>query len=317
MSSEYFPVLSAFKSLGTAKITGVKALTDYLRKLYRRLPVIREMKNTYRLLVEIQSDVHRIAATEQIEFLEFVVPGSHRYADPKRLFRFAQQTFSQHGEDGMIAEIFRRIGAPFHTFVEIGTGDGLQNNTTALLESGWRGWWIDGDPNSVSSIRTAFRMPIASGQLSVLQSLVTAENMVSLMERLTVPNEFDLLSLDIDRNTYWVWAAVIAVYRPRAAVIEYNASFPPDVDWKVEYRPTAQWNGTSYYGASLKAMELLGREHGYSLVGCDFSGVNAFFVRSDLCGDKFVEPFTAENHYEPPRYGLSSRNGHPAAYRDE
>jgi hypothetical protein len=55
------------------------------------------------------------------------------------------------------------------------------------------------------------------------------------------------LSIDIDRNTYWVWAA-LGAYRPRIAAIEYNATFPPDVDWKIEYRPELARSGTSYFG---------------------------------------------------------------------
>jgi len=38
----------------------------------------------------------------------------------------------------------------------------------------------------------------------------------------------------------------------------------------------------------------LGRQFGYSLVGCEFVGSNAFFVRDDLLAGKFAEPFTAE-----------------------
>ena len=38
----------------------------------------------------------------------------------------------------------------------------------------------------------------------------------------------------------------------------------------------------SYYGASLKALEKLGKKKKYTLVGVDKNGVNAFFVRNDL-----------------------------------
>ena len=68
---------------------------------------------------------------------------------------------------------------------------------------------------------------------------------------------------------------------------------------------------------SLKALELLGRERGYSLVGCDLTGINAFFVRNDLLGDHFLEPFTAENHYECPRYYLTMRFGHKSVLYGE
>jgi hypothetical protein len=288
---------------------------DRLRNLYASLPLVRELRQIRDATLEMRGDVRRIASKELLEFLQFSVLRDPRYGDPKRLLRYAHQVFSQNSEDGMIAEIFRRIGAPSKTFVELGVGDGLENCTVALLAQGWRGWWIDANHDAVLAIRSTFRDELQRGQLVAQVAAVTAENVVSLLERMGVPPELDILSLDIDRNTYSVWAA-IKTHNPRLAVIEYNSAFPPDVDWKVEYRADAQYNNTSYFGASLKALEVLGRQLGYSLVGCDFIGVNAFFVRSDLCKGQFAEPFTAENHYEPPRYGLIGRFGHPAGFRD-
>ena len=82
----------------------------------------------------------------------------------------------------------------------------------------------------------------------------------------------------------------------------------------MEYNPAhvrARVIVTSYEGASLKAMEILGKKKGYSLVACDFLGVNAFFVRDDLLEDKFCAPYTSENHFEPQRLFLYRRNGLP------
>lgn len=151
--------------------------------------------------------------------------------------------------------------------------------------------------------------------MKLKRAFINAENAGSLLDGAGVPREFDLLSVDIDRNTYYVWQALAGI-RPRVAVIEYNSLFPPDVDWKVEYRPDLVFNCTSYMGASLKAYERLGAEKGYALVGCDLSGMNAYFVRQDLVGDKFAAPFTAENHYEPPRPFLIHRNGLPRCFSD-
>jgi hypothetical protein len=58
------------------------------------------------------------------------------------------------------------------------------------------------------------------------------------------------------------------------------------------------------------------RKLGYALVGCELCGTNAFFVRTDLVGEHFCAPFTAENHYEPPRYWLARRDGHPRCIAD-
>lgn len=98
--------------------------------------------------------------------------------------------------------------------------------------------------------------------------------------------------------------------KPRAPTIEYNGSFRSSAVWIREQHAGTGWNGTNYYGASLKALELLGQSKGYVLAGCDFSGNNAFFVREDLIADHFCSPFTAENHYEPPRHFLLWRSGY-------
>ncbi len=225
-----------------------------------------------------------------------------RFQDPLRLLGSGFKVFSMHDEDGIIEEIFRRIGETNRWFVEFGAGDGLENCTTYLLMKGWRGAWIEGSAACYKAIQKNLSFAIGEGRLKVRYSFVTAENIEALLDELGVPEEFDFLSIDIDRNDYWVWEA-IRRYRPRAVAIEYNANWMPTVACVVPYDPYAIWDGSSYSGASLKALERLGRRKGYCLVGCNFTGVNSFFVREDLAGGgRFKEPFTAENHFEPPRY---------------
>jgi hypothetical protein len=48
------------------------------------------------------------------------------------------------------------------------------------------------------------------------------------------------------------------------------------------YTPGFRWDSTTGYGASLAALEQLGREKGYRLAHTELAGVNAFFVREDL-----------------------------------
>jgi len=241
---------------------------------------------------------------------------SPRYADRRKLNHYEHQVFSQNGEDGILAEIFRRIGAKDRFFVEFGVGNGLENNTTFLLTQNWRGAWIEGNSQSITEIQSQFRKPLQSGQLKLLNSFITAENIDTLFGQLNIPTEFDLLSLDIDRNTYHVWKA-LSRYKPRVVAIEYNATYPAGANWISEYNPQRLWNNSMYFGASLKAFEQLGAASGYVLVGCDLSGINAFFVRNTERLDLFAEPFTAENHYEPPRYWSGRREGHARCFDDQ
>ena len=228
---------------------------------------------------------------------------SDRARDPKRLLAYGFKGYSQNDEDGILQEIFRRINATRRAFVELGAGSGAENNTLYLLFSGWRGLWIECDASLVSSISNALAAYIESGQLVVLQEFADMNNIDSIIRGAGFDGEIDLLSIDIDGNDYWVWKKIAAV-KPRVVTIEYNATFRPPVSVVMDYRKEYRWDATNYFGASLKALEGLGRQKGYALVGCCLAGINAFFVRQDLVQDRFCSPFTAENHYEPPRYSL-------------
>jgi hypothetical protein len=278
---------------------------SFFANLYRRLPVLRELIALRESLAEVRSQI-AAARIAEIVRLDLELAQHSRYGDPLRLPRYALQINSQNGEDGIIHEIFRRIGTSNRIFAEVGVGDGAENNTAFLLSQGWSGFWIDAEDHFIQPLE---RQPTAQRNVRWLVSPVHRENIAELFQRLKVPREFDLLSLDIDQNTYYAWEG-LRDYRPRAVVVEYNAALPADVDWKVAYDPQRRWDDTQNFGASLKAFELLGRQLGYSLVGCEFIGSNAFFVRNDLVGTHFAAPFTSENHHEPPRYPFSDRRIH-------
>ncbi len=248
-------------------------------------------------------------ALEQQRYWEQAM-ASPRYSDPKRLLRHGAKAYSQNDEDGIIAEIFRRIGVSSKTFVEIGTGAGLENNTLALLLQGWRGLWLEGNDKKAARARADFASYVSSGQLRIEHAFVTRDNADALLAQNAPNAEPDLLSIDVDGNDYHVWQAVQSI-SPRVVVVEYNASWFPPMSLAVTYQERFRWKENTYFGASLKALELLAERKGYHLVGCCFAGVNAFFVRADLCGTHFCEPYTAENHYEPARYWMLRTAGYP------
>jgi hypothetical protein len=247
-----------------------------------------------------------------------------RALEPLRLTRFGRKAFSQSDEDGMILEIFNRIGAQSRTFVEFGVEDGVECNTALLLVGGWEGLWMDASARHVSRLRARQGDAVARGALETRLASVNAENIDGLLAQWSggspsAPAEIDLLSIDIDGNDYWVWQAIKSV-SARVVVIEYNATYPPSIDFVRAYDPAARWRRDDYFGASLTSLEKLGRQLGYALVGCSLSGANAFFVRNDnLTGPdgtpRFHAPYTAEEHYEPPRYQLTwLLAGHPPRF---
>lgn len=266
---------------------------------------IRTLKNG--ALASVQTH-HTLRALRRDIFLSQIA-SSDRYTDPKRLFRGAYKVFSEGNEDGMLHEIFARIGLESRQFVEIGVGDGLECNTAFLLTQGWKGTWIDCSAKAVEKARGHF----SGYPVDIANEAVTPANVNAILAAKVPTKSCDLLSIDVDSYDYYIWEAITTLC-PRVVVVEYNASFPPFVRQTIEYAPNSQPSvGTNYFGASLGALVELGKWKGYSLVGCSLTGVNAFFVRNDLLGDQFCAPYTADNHYEPPRYGLIGQIGHPPA----
>ncbi len=234
-----------------------------------------------------------------------------KYNDVKRLERYGFKVYSQNDEDGIIQEIFNRIGTTSKTFVEFGVGNGLENNTVTLLLQGWSGLWIESNEQHVSSIQSKFHDPIRNSRLRLKLAFIDRDNINDLIGEYFI-GEIDLLSIDIDGNDIHIFESLERV-KPRVVILEYNAKFPPPISVAQRYDPAFKWRGTDYMGASLQAITQVAITKGYSLVGCSLAGVNAFFVREDLSDEKFAAPFTAENHYQPARYFLEGTfvAGHP------
>lgn len=285
-----------------------------LADLIKGLPLIRHLLRIDANLEEAHRQLRMLRELAIEDYIENRLLTLPKYHSPTRLNRYEKQVYSQGGEDGMLAEIFTRIGTTNCFLVEFGVGDGLKNsNSVYWLSQGWRGCWIEANAALVQKIKRRFATQISNEKLAVKHTRVTPENIGALFTAMNVPEDFDLLSIDIDGNDYWVWKA-LRQFKPRVVVIEYNALFPPPLRWVMKYKDSFVWDGTSHFGASLKSLELLGTSKGYNLVGCTLSGLNAFFVRADLCKDRFAEPYTAENHYEPPRYFLLRQVGYRRAF---
>jgi hypothetical protein len=167
-------------------------LRTIFAKLYRRLPLVRECQ-------EIRNSLSRIEETlktgQWIRMLDFELRDHPRYGDPLRLLCYQSQVCSQNGEDGILHEIFRRIGTAAKIFVEVGVGDGRENNTAFLLSQGWTGFWVDGCSDFLNLLKN--REDLQEDCLKYFVGVVSGENVGGIFEQLGVPKEFDLLSLDI------------------------------------------------------------------------------------------------------------------------
>jgi hypothetical protein len=206
---------------------------------------------------------------------------------PASLNEVEFRAYSQWGEDGIIQYLIRNVPIDREIFVEFGVEHYTEANTRFLLvNDNWSGLVIDGDAANIAQIRS--NRIYWQHNLKAECCFVTRENINAVLTANGIAGDIGLLSIDIDGNDYWVWQA-IDVVSPKIVVIEYNARFGPDravtIPYDAEFNRSDGHHSMIYYGASLAALAKLGSRKGYSLVGCNSAGNNAFFVRSDCLND--------------------------------
>jgi len=234
------------------------------------------------------------------------------------------KVYSQIDEDGIIEAIFDDIGTKTKFFVEVGAGNGLENNSHYLLHKGWRGVWVEGDPAQVEEIKAGCKRAAADAgdlDLCVYNGYVTSSNIDSILGTCLAPfglrpearPEIDLLSMDIDGNDLPVLSA-ISVVRPRVICAEYNPKFPPPLSLEGTLDDGESWSGDDFYGASLQAFTDRLEKRGYTLVCCNASGNNAFFVESSALARSPLVVYEPRKLYQEARYHLvRKRSGHRAS----
>jgi len=226
--------------------------------------------------------------------------------------KYARKHFSQSDEDGLTLEIFNRLCPHFsdaNTFLEIGVGNGQENNTLVLLTLDWRGVWIGGEDLCFSLNNC--------NKLAFVKSWITVSNVAELAKagffRLNIDqSKLGLLSLDLDGNDYYVLETLLqAGLSPEVIICEYNAIFPPNAEWCQPYNESHQWKCDHLFGASLLAFVRLLEKYGYFLVACNpQTGCNAFFTRKKY-RILFPEvPTLIEDVYVSPYYRVNNKFAH-------
>lgn len=189
------------------------------------------------------------------------------------LIEYCDNIYSQTGEDGIIEEIFRRLGIVGGWFVEFGAWDGkwLSNTYNLLAHGNWQGVYIEGDPQRYQELlKTKAAFPDKLHTICAMVAFEGEGKLHNLLARTPIPKNFDLLSIDIDSYDWQVWDA-LEQYQPKLVIIECNCTIPPGVI-SIHNPPASQ-------GASFTALVDLGRRKGYQLV-CHTG--NCFFVRKEL-----------------------------------
>jgi predicted O-methyltransferase YrrM len=190
---------------------------------------------------------------------------------------YAWDAYSQGGQDGILHEILRRLGV-FDAdrekwCVEFGAWDGvhLSNTCNLIREHGFRAVMIEADTKRYKQLCGNF----PGDEVVKVNRLVTLDGDARLdriLGETDLPEDFDMLSIDIDSCDYHVWQS-LENYRPKLVIIEFNPTIPVDIPY---VQPP---DFTVNQGNGVKAIDDLAQEKGYRTV-C-IQGGNLIAVRED------------------------------------
>jgi hypothetical protein len=211
-----------------------------------------------------------------------------KQAAPSPWTEIMRNVYSQFGEDGILEEIFRRIGTTNKQCFEVGAADGKWfSNSRRLIDEGWSAALIEADERNwpeLDKLDDPPRVNVVHGRVEATgpQSLDAILDMCKFDER---P---DLGVIDIDGQEYYVWNGLLK-YRPRVIVVEY------DPDAKAEFIPDLGGAGQ----ASFAAICSVSVSKGY--FNAAVTQTNAIFVHNsekeklfaNMAGDKVLPTETA------------------------
>ena len=205
---------------------------------------------------------------------------------------FEFKIFSQFGEDGIIQFLIKHVKVENKIFIEFGVENYQESNTRFLMmNNNWQGFVMDGSDKAIKSLKS--RNWYWKYNLTGKAVFIHKDNINELLANTGFSN-IGLLSIDLDGNDYHIFKEIdLSKINPSIIVLEYNSVFGNDrlitVPYHKYFNRTKAHHSNLFFGASLSALNYLALKKGYSLVGCNIAGSNAFFVRKDLLNEKVKE----------------------------
>jgi|TARA_B110000967_G_C18899819_1_gene573869 hypothetical protein len=209
------------------------------------------------------------------------------------------ENFAQNGEDMLLKYIFEKIDTTNKYYVEFGGWDGKHLSNTYYFRKyeNWSGLLLEGNGDKVNSNPDREK-------INLHHEWLTEENINDIFKKYNVPNKFDLLSIDVDSEDYYIWRG-LTNYEANVVIIEFNPALPNESPLSVEKNKTD--TNIGYFGANLLSFYRLGKSKDYEFVTT--IRWNAIFVKKELLSKLNIEPISEkeciEKFFKPNNFWIS------------
>ncbi len=154
-------------------------------------------------------------------------------APPSEWTHVFENVYSQFGEDGVLKEIFRRIGTTNKQCFEVGAADGKWfSNSRRLIDGGWSAALIESDEKNWAELDKLDNPP----RINVVHGKAEPSgpsSLDSILGQCGFVADMDLGVIDVDGQDYYLWNGMLK-FRPRVMVVEYDRfadnAFVPDLN---------------------------------------------------------------------------------------
>jgi hypothetical protein len=195
-----------------------------------------------RLLSRFGYQIVTSAAHE--DYLSQLAHPTRDRVQPDSLLWYSGDVYSDRGQDGVLREIFSRIGLHTGTFVEFGAWDGVYiSNSRFLFEKGWSGVFIEADPKRFAVLQKNYAS--AADRITCIQAMVTATRPLGEVLRTHAPNlRPDFVGIDIDGLDLDVAiASELYAMGVKVLLIEGGYTFDPRLEERVPDSVASDWAG--------------------------------------------------------------------------
>ena len=203
--------------------------------------------------------------------------------------KYCRNIYSQNGEDGILEQILKELEIENGSFCEFGASDGIaSSNTYNLIKSyQFSGMAIESDElcyqQCVENYKSFPNVQVFQGRVLYDDK---NQDLNAWLNRGNLQHDFDLLSIDIDCDDYYVWEN-LTEFEPKIVIVETNSYRDPIYDELPRKRSNEynldllnQWDQSRVAcGCSFISAVKLGLKKGYIPIA--YTG-NLTFVRKDL-----------------------------------
>lgn len=260
-------------------------------------------KNTTNFFYFISFFVSNVIYSRILEFLPTDKNFEYQFNIPTTTYhKYCKNIYSQGGEDGILEQVLKELKIKNGTFCEFGASNGIDtSNTYNLIKNyGFSGVAIELDQLRYQKCIENYK---SFGNVQILHGAVLYNDknndLNAWLKRGNLPYDFDVLSIDIDCDDYYVWQN-LTEFNPKIVIIEINPYRDPVYE-ELPRNPSNEYNldllkewfpSRIALGSSFISVVSLGLKKGYVPVA--FTG-NVTFLRKDLIHELKEFPYTVSD----------------------